>query len=54
MILMECHLALTPLRKLQRRRVYSSDMGHVPRKVGLHGYLLEFRRRPIREPVQLP
>jgi len=29
-------------------------MGYVPRKVGLHGYLLEFCRGPIRESIELP
>ena len=33
--------------------MYSSDMGYVPRKVGLHGDLLELRRGSLREPVEL-
>ena len=29
-------------------------MGYVPRKVGLHGYLLEFCGGPIRESIKSP
>ena len=44
---------LTLLRKLQRGRVYSSDVGYVPRKVGLYGHLLEFCGGPIRKRMEL-
>jgi hypothetical protein len=37
----------------KRRGMYSPNLGHVPREVGLYGYFLEFRWRPIRMP-QLP
>jgi hypothetical protein len=40
--------------QLQGRGVYPTNLGHVPRKVGLHGHLLEFCRRPICEPVLSP
>jgi hypothetical protein len=32
--------------------VYPTDVGYVPRKVGLHGHLLELCRGSIREPVK--
>jgi hypothetical protein len=32
--------------------VYPTDVGYVPRKVGLHGHLLELCGRAIREPVE--
>jgi hypothetical protein len=41
---------LTPGSQLQGRRVHSPNLGHVPRKVGLYGHLLEFCRGPICEP----
>ena len=39
--------------QLQRRRVYPTDLGYVPREVGFHGHLLEFCRCPLRESMQL-
>ena len=35
--------------QLQRRRVYPTDLGYVPREVGFHGHLLEFCGCPFRE-----
>lgn len=37
----------------KRRGMHTSNLGYVPREMGLHGYFLEFCRRPIRTP-QLP
>jgi hypothetical protein len=38
--------------QLQRRRVHPADLGYVPREVGFHGHLLEFRGCPFRESMQ--
>ena len=38
--------------QLQRRRVYPTDLGYVPREVGFHGHLLEFRWCPFRGSMQ--
>jgi hypothetical protein len=39
--------------QLQRRRVYPTDLGYVPREMGFHGHLLEFCGCPFRESMQL-
>ena len=38
--------------QLQRRRVYSADLGYVSREVGIHGHLLEFCGCPFRESMK--
>jgi hypothetical protein len=38
--------------QLQRRRVYPTDLGYLPREVGFHGHLLELCGCPFRESIK--